>query len=184
MTWRLHWEKGLTIDEFIASLTTRKAEYEAAIASFEPGVKAVEAVKSWQAGYKVGIITEEWCGDAANYVPPFLKLFTLAPQLEARIFRRDENPELRDANLMGGKAKIPVVVVFDADFNEVARFIERPPAVNRWLAAKLGGRRWNELTPEERAQWKPIFLAKGSEFRSEAVNKLVNAVAGALANSA
>jgi len=182
MIWQSHWNRGLRIDEFIASLSTRKAEYDESMASFEPEAESLDDVKVWREhAFRIGIITEEWCGDAANYLPPFLKLFQTAPGLDVRIFIRDEYPDLRDANLSGGKAKIPVVAVFDADFREIARFVERPPEVNRWLSDNLGNRKWNQLSPDEKAVWKPAFLAKGREFRAEAVNRLVRTVDNAKA---
>lgn len=184
MVWTNHWNQGLDITDFLASMTARHDEYIESIASFEPDAGIVESVSKWQSGIRVGIITEDWCGDAANYLPAFLKLFSNAPDVEVRIFRRDENPEVRDANLIGGKAKIPVVVALDAEFKELARFVERPAAVNRWLVENLGGKRWNDLSEDERAHWKPIFLAKGREFRADAVKHFVEAVNKAILNTA
>ncbi len=176
MVWAESWINGLTIDDFVDSMSNRQDEYLDSIVEFEPDIDIIESVLNWKSCVKVGIITEDWCGDAANYLPPFLKLFSQTPHIEVRMFRRDDNPELRDANLTGGKAKIPVVVAMDSEFKELARFIERPAAINRWLVENLGGKRWNDLTEEERAHWKPIFLAKGSEFRGIAVRQLVEAV--------
>lgn len=45
-----------------------------------------------------------------------------------RIFRIDDNPDLMDDCKTDGKKVIPVFVFFDADFKEIGRFLEKPPA--------------------------------------------------------
>ena len=178
--WERFWDEGLTPGEFAAELAAGAcslcARFAEDYASFEPDAYALAALENWPDGLRAGIITENWCEDSANFVPAILKLLASKPDIEVRVFWRDGFPELRDAHLTGGKAKIPVVVVLNADFAEIARFVERPPSVNKWLSKALGERKWLMLTPEERAEWKPLIHAKGFELRGDAVNYLVRAV--------
>ena len=75
------------------------------------------------------VITEDWCGTSLAYVPPVAKLVESRPDIEMRIFLRDENPDVMDQFLKRGLYRsIPVFAFFDEDMNELARFIEQPLA--------------------------------------------------------
>ncbi|MEP0815080.1 MAG: thioredoxin family protein [bacterium] len=183
--WKKFWNEGFSPDSYLEMMSSpdRIAQYRSDIAAYNPSEEAKASISSWPSGIKVGIITEEWCGDAANFVPAFLKLFSLRPEFEVKLFARDEFPELRDAHLTGGKAKIPVVVVLDAEWNELGRFVERPAAQNRWLSEALAPRKWPELTEDEKAEWKAKLMAKGRELRDAAVWRLLCAVSQSLGQS-
>lgn len=58
------------------------------------------------------IITEAWCGDAAQSVPVFVKL-AQESGVEVKLALRDENLELIDAHLTNGGRSIPVVIALD-----------------------------------------------------------------------
>ncbi len=58
---------------------------------------------------KALVITEGWCGDAAQIVP-VLQSVASANHLEVRYVLRDENPELMDQHLTNGGKSIPIVV--------------------------------------------------------------------------
>lgn len=182
------WNEGLTPDEFAAELAGGSCalcgRFRDDYSSFAPDTESIAALEAWPDGLRAGIITENWCEDSANFVPPILKFLTHKPSLDVRIFWRDGFLELRDANLTGGKAKIPVVAVMDESFAEIARFVERPPTLNRWLSKELGERKWLMLTPEERQSWKPLIHAQGKILRGDAVKYLARAVSENLAKAA
>lgn len=58
------------------------------------------------------IITEAWCGDAAQSVPVFTKL-AQESGIEAKLALRDDNPELINAHLTNGGKSIPIVIALD-----------------------------------------------------------------------
>ena len=67
----------------------------------------------------------EWCGDAITTTPTILKLADNTPNLTPYIFNRDEEVDLTNKFLPEHRANtVPVFVVLDSAFNEVARFIE------------------------------------------------------------
>jgi len=75
------------------------------------------------------VITEDWCGTSLAYVPRVVKLLQGHPEIDVRFFLRDENPDVMDQYLKRGLYRaIPVFAFFDADMNELARFMEAPPA--------------------------------------------------------
>ncbi|RZJ69132.1 MAG: thioredoxin family protein [Flavobacterium sp.] len=65
------------------------------------------------------VISEGWCGDAAQLTPVFNKLASLSENIELRMVFRDENDGLMNAFLSNGARSIPKLVVLDADTNEV-----------------------------------------------------------------
>ena len=79
---------------------------------------------------KVLVITEDWCGDALVGFPALARLVEDAPDVEMRVFLRDANPDVMDQYLKKGIYRtIPVIVFFDEQMNELARFMERQDVV-------------------------------------------------------
>lgn len=65
------------------------------------------------------LITESWCGDAAQIVPVLARLAALSPTIQFRIIIRDEHPEIMDAFLTNGGRAIPIVIGINPDTFEV-----------------------------------------------------------------
>ncbi|MEP1095821.1 MAG: thioredoxin family protein [Cyclobacteriaceae bacterium] len=64
------------------------------------------------------LITESWCGDAANSVPVIAKLAELSENIDLRIVMRDANTDLIDQFLTRGGRSIPKLIVLNSS-NEV-----------------------------------------------------------------
>lgn len=65
------------------------------------------------------IITEGWCGDAAQNVPAIEKIAAESDSIETRYILRDENPELIDRYLTNGARSIPKLIAIDTGSGEV-----------------------------------------------------------------
>jgi hypothetical protein len=65
------------------------------------------------------VITEAWCGDAAQNIPPIEKIANLNDRIETRYILRDENTELMDQFLTSGSRSIPKLIALDADTLDV-----------------------------------------------------------------
>lgn len=59
------------------------------------------------------VITEGWCGDAAQNIPVIEKLAAANHGIETRYILRDENPELMDQFLTAGARSIPKLIGVD-----------------------------------------------------------------------
>ncbi|HEU5170575.1 MAG TPA: thioredoxin family protein [Gemmatimonadales bacterium] len=104
-----------------------------------------------EAGLKLLVLAEDWCGDASNTIPVLARLADEAPGIELRILRRDENPELMNRYLTNGTRSIPVVIALDAEFNELGHWGPRPGALQDWvMGERAKGRPKAELYPEIR----------------------------------
>lgn len=66
------------------------------------------------------IVTEAWCGDAAQNIPVIEKIAELDPNITTRYILRDRNPELMDAFLTDGARSIPKLIAIDpSDDNRI-----------------------------------------------------------------
>lgn len=66
------------------------------------------------------VLTEAWCGDAAQIVPLFKKMADLNSRIDLRFILRDEHLEIMDNFLYRGKSRsIPVLIAMDAESLEM-----------------------------------------------------------------
>jgi thiol-disulfide isomerase/thioredoxin len=59
------------------------------------------------------VLTESWCGDAAQAMPVINKLAEIAPGVSMKVVLRDENTELMQHFLTNGGLSIPKLIVID-----------------------------------------------------------------------
>lgn len=65
------------------------------------------------------VLTESWCGDAAQIVPVLNKMAEVQPNIRLRFILRDENLEVMDAFLTNGGRSIPKLIVAEHEDNSV-----------------------------------------------------------------
>ncbi|CAM1360921.1 Thioredoxin [Tenacibaculum litopenaei] len=83
-------------------------------------VKALEEQRTWL------VLTEGWCGDAAQNLPVINKLAEENEQIDLKLVLRDEHPALMDAFLTNGARAIPKLIALDADKNVIGTWGPRP----------------------------------------------------------
>ena len=92
------------------------------------------------------VITESWCGDAAQIVPVVHKIAELNPKITMKLVFRDENEELMNLFLTNGGKAIPIVVFLDLEDKVLAHWGSRPSVATKMVEeekAKNG-----KLSPE------------------------------------
>ena len=77
------------------------------------------------------VITESWCGDAAQTLPVLHKLAEASENIELRIILRDEHPEIMDNFLTNGTRSIPKLVILDSDFEVMTTWGPRTAAATQ-----------------------------------------------------
>jgi hypothetical protein len=111
------------------------------------------ALNKVQGHYRFLVISEGWCGDAAQIVPVFDKIANAFPtKFDLKFVLRDTNLPLIDAHLTKGGRAIPVLLVLNNSGDVVAKWGPRPQILqdllNGWksqesdmmaLAEKLHG---------------------------------------------
>lgn len=65
------------------------------------------------------VLTEGWCGDAAQSLPFIAKMADNAPNIELKMILRDEHPAIMDAFLTNGTRSIPKLIALKADTMEI-----------------------------------------------------------------
>jgi thiol-disulfide isomerase/thioredoxin len=85
------------------------------------------------------VLAGAWCGDCSGQCPIFDRFAEAAPVLKVRYLDRDAHPETQKELQINGGNRVPVVVFFNEDGQEVARYGERTLSQYRSLAAKAVG---------------------------------------------
>lgn len=84
------------------------------------------------------VISEGWCGDAAQVLPVLNSLAEVSEHIEMKIILRDENLEVMDRYLTNGTRAIPKLIILDPDtLTELAVWGPRPETLQeRVMEAK------------------------------------------------
>lgn len=73
-------------------------------AEMEKQIKAIDQPTTWT------VLSEGWCGDAAQNLPAIHKMAELNPMISLRIVLRDQNLELMNEYLTNGGQSIPKLI--------------------------------------------------------------------------
>lgn len=80
------------------------------------------------------ILTEAWCGDAAQNIPVIAAAAIPNSLINVKLLLRDENTAIIDAYLTNGGRSIPKLVAVDENFNELFTWGPRPAGAQELLA--------------------------------------------------
>jgi hypothetical protein len=121
------------------------------------------------------VISEGWCGDAAQILPVINKMANESGMLDLKIVLRDENSALMDEFLTNGARSIPKLILVEKDAIEVrGSWGPRPHD-----AAKLimdNKEKFGRITPEAKEELQKWYLHdKGLSTMEEIVLLLENA---------
>ena len=154
MVTRERFEQGMTFQQYLDQMGTNKETFVKFLSEIVIRPEDKEALAKLGKKLKLMVITEDWCGDALYNVPVLAKLVEGNPNIEARVFLRDKNPDLMDQYLNQGMFRsIPVFAFFDENMNEVARLLERPSKITDQLEKKMLEVR-RSMRSENLEQWR------------------------------
>ena len=121
--------EGLTLPQYLDQMGMNRDRFVRAFDAAAVRGEDTRVLERLGKATKLLVITEDWCGTSLAYFPGLAKLVEGRPDIDMRIFLRDENPDVMDQFLKRGLYRsIPVFAFFDDDMNELARFIEQPLA--------------------------------------------------------
>lgn len=80
--------------------------------------EVIEAVKKIKAKQLWIVLTESWCGDAAQNIPVLKKIADENPLIDFRLVLRDDNDELMQKYLTNGGRSIPKMVAISEDMEK------------------------------------------------------------------
>ncbi len=94
----------------------------------------LEIVRGLKVNWIWLILTEAWCGDAAQNIPTIDKIARENDGIKTRYLLRDENLELMDKYLTNGGRAIPKLICLDAKtFQEIGVWGSRPQAADDYF---------------------------------------------------
>jgi hypothetical protein len=80
------------------------------------------------------VITEGWCGDAAQNLPVLNKIAATTDHIALKVVLRDENLALMDLFLTNGGRSIPKLIALDKDNNVIDSWGPRPSIATKMVA--------------------------------------------------
>ncbi len=120
------------------------------------------------------VISEGWCGDAAQIVPIIHLMAESAPKIDLRIVFRDENEELMNLFLSNGAKSIPKLIVIDDEHKVVAHWGPRPKGAAELILRKKA--EFGAVTDQIKADLQLWYLHdKGHSTMQEITSIMVKA---------
>lgn len=112
------------------------------------------------------VISEYWCGDAAQNLPWIYLMVKDHPGLQLRIIFRDENPELMDKFLTNGARSIPKVILLNSRKEVCGTWGPRPESAQQII---MENKKTGLLPKEELYKKLHLWYAQneGKEIQSE-----------------
>lgn len=80
------------------------------------------------------VLTEGWCGDAAQNLPILHKMAELNDNINLKLVLRDDNLELMDLFLTNGGRSIPKLIALDTENNVIDTWGPRPTVAAKMVA--------------------------------------------------
>lgn len=91
-------------------------------------------LKNLQKHYIWLVLSEGWCGDAAQLLPIFSKMADLSDKIDLKIVFRDENEALMDLFLTNGGKSIPKLIILEKEtLKVVADWGPRPAGATKLM---------------------------------------------------
>lgn len=125
---------GRTYPEYLAHMKTNRDLVAAITQQIELAPDDVRFFAGLGRPLHVLVVSEDWCPDCSLNLPVLMKIAEAAPQLEVRIVGRDDNLDLLESTKKGDRKAIPTFLFFDAGWNLIGYWIERPVSVDARIA--------------------------------------------------
>lgn len=126
---------ALTYAEFAATDTARQALWEEVEARAATDTTDLTPVAAGQVRWRLLVVAERSCTDAANTVPYLAAAADRSPFIELRLLRKADAPDLLAAHPLGDRQATPLVLVYDADFELRGAWIEQPEPLRAMVLA-------------------------------------------------
>ena len=135
-----YWNRAITFEQYVKDLEDEilsdnnlefkpyyelnKKRMERMVNTYRVQEAQMKEFKELNYSGKLLIITEGWCGDAAQSLPVIYRFFKKF--LEIKIVYRDQNEDLMNQYLTNDSKSIPIVLILNEDKEVVAHWGPRP----------------------------------------------------------
>ena len=133
---RERFESAVPYDEYLQGVELRRDMWLGIDERAKVPEDLLERAQSLDAARHILVITMDNCGDAINILPYIARVVELNPSLDMRLVQREENPELMNSHLTNGSRSVPVLIILDEDYNELAWWGPRPKEIQDWVMSE------------------------------------------------
>jgi thiol-disulfide isomerase/thioredoxin len=142
LDWTAAFSSALSYDDFLARHANdgQKERWKAAHDRVRLSPDQEALLSAFTRRMPVLCLSGAWCGDCVEQCPILDRIAAASPHaIDLRFLDRDTFPEIRDALSICGGHRVPTVVWFNEDMQEVQRFGDRVLSKYRQVAAdRLG----------------------------------------------
>jgi hypothetical protein len=131
------YQQGKTFSDYLEGVEANRDLWHQIYRRARIPPDVLDAARCLPGRWNLLVMAEDWCGDAIHSVPYVARLAEAVPQLSMRVIGRDDNPDIMDAHLTNGTRSIPVVMVLDEAFQEVAWWGSRPEPFREFFLREL-----------------------------------------------
>lgn len=96
--------------------------------------KIADELKNIKNQYTWLVISEGWCGDAAQLLPIMNKMTEISENISLKIVLRDDNEDLMNLFLTNGGKSIPKLIILNENNNVIGDFGPRPEPARKLIA--------------------------------------------------
>lgn len=140
-----YWERAMEVPAYVGRMTQNRELFARRIE--ETTIDAETRATFGGQPLRFLVLTEDFCGDSAQFIPPVARLARELDNVDVRILLRSDAQELADDyRRKDGYQAIPVFIALDPDGDEIGFLIERPQRVYDALAAET--RRFAQDNPQ------------------------------------
>ncbi|GAB4564642.1 MAG: hypothetical protein Kow0047_14610 [Anaerolineae bacterium] len=153
------WQQGTPLAEYIQNSSAR-GRILRRLAEVSLSDEVSRFFKAYRVPTRAIVITEDWCPGTPPAVATLAHCCELSDgAIEARVYKRDRNPDLMDQFLKEGKYRsIPVVAFFDSEFTPLGDIREKP-VLPEWEGLHEADRGVAALSLGWSETWARAFMA-------------------------
>jgi len=145
------YQKAETFTEFLATVQEHQNLWHQIYERAQLPPETREAAGLIPGRWHFLALAEDWCGDAVHILPYLARLEDAYSHFGLQILSRDENPDLMESHLTNDTRSIPVVMILDEGFQEVAWWGPRPQSLQDLFLREIKPLPKEERFPKVRA---------------------------------
>jgi len=133
---RERFDSASTFEQYLEGVVKNRELWYGVFERVRLPEELVTTAREVSGGWHLIALSEDWCGDAVNTLPVIARLAEGAGW-DMRVLSREENPDIMDGHLTNGRSRsIPVVIVYDENFDEVGWWGPRPSEIQEWVTGE------------------------------------------------
>ncbi len=131
---------------------------------YSPSIEILNVLKNLSQTLNWLVISEHWCGDAAQNVPALYAIAAASEgKIKMRIVYRDKNLDLIDAHLTGASRSIPKLIQLDKDYHYISEWGPRPRVAQELVLTLRANPETRDIYANELHKWYGFNKSKALE---------------------